>query len=254
MFQKNKFQKNKFQKNNYGNLLTACLSGLLGVAVCGAPLLAIAQEYQPPKRGIPGRREGAGTRGTCLRGPKLLMPLTPSDSFSTTVSSSPTFFWYVPKTAAQTAEFALLDENDRTLYKTTVGLSNTPGIISVTVPASTTASVLAVGKDFYWQLSILCDPTQPSINPFVEGVVQRTKPATALTNQLKKATLSERATLYASNGIWQDAIATLAQARCAKPQDQSALASWTRLLQSVKLEDYAQTPLVQVCPAKTPPK
>ncbi|MBW4469464.1 MAG: DUF928 domain-containing protein [Stenomitos rutilans HA7619-LM2] len=238
------------KKSQYCKLLTACLSGFLGFAICSAPLFAIAQEYQPPKRGIPGRREGAGTRGTCLRGPKLLMPLTPTDSFSTTVSSSPSFFWYVPKTAAQSAEFALLDENDRTLYKTTVGLSETPGIISVTVPASVTASVLTVGKDFYWQLSILCDPSQPSINPFVEGVVQRTKPAAAVASQLKKAPLSERATIYASNGIWQDAIATLAQARCTKPQDQSVMASWTRLLQSVKLEDYAQTPLVQVCPAK----
>ncbi|MBW4696123.1 MAG: DUF928 domain-containing protein [Lyngbya sp. HA4199-MV5] len=249
MLQKNKFQKNKARKR-----LTVCLSGLLGFAICSAPLLAIAQEYQPPKRGIPGRREGAGTRGTCLRGPKLLMPLTPSDNFSTTLSNSPTFFWYVPKAAAETAEFALLDENDRTLYKTIVSLSGTPGIISVTVPANVTASVLTVGKDFYWQLSILCDPTQPSINPFVEGVVQRTKPDTALTSKLKKAALSERSTVYATNGIWQDAIATLAQARCAKPQDQGVMASWTRLLQSVKLEDYAQTPFVQVCPAKAPLK
>lgn len=238
------------QKNRYCKLLTIGLSALLGFAVCSAPLLAIAQEYHPPKRGIPGRREGAGTRGTCLRGPKLLMPLAPSDSFSATVSNSPTFFWYVPKTAAQTAEFALLDENDRTLYKTTVALSSTPGVISITVPASVTASVLTVGTDFYWQLSILCDPSQPSINPFVEGVVQRIKPPAALASQLKKASLHERSTLYATNGIWQDAIATLAQERCAKPQDQRVIASWTRLLQSVHLEDYAETPLTQVCPAK----
>ncbi|XGV96943.1 MAG: DUF928 domain-containing protein [Leptolyngbya sp. BL-A-14] len=238
------------QKNNYRKLLNTCLAGVLGITVCGAPLLAIAQEYHPPKRGIPGRREGAGTRGTCLRGPKLLMPLAPSDSFSTTVSTTPTFFWYVPKTIAQTAEFALLDENDRTLYRTTVNLPGAPGVVGVSLPANVTNTVLTVGKDFYWQFSILCDPTQPSINPFVEGVVQRVKPATALVNQLKKAPQRERSSLYASNGIWQDAIATLAQERCAKPQDQSVIDGWSKLLQSVQLEDYAQAPLLQTCPAK----
>ncbi|PSB25999.1 DUF928 domain-containing protein [Stenomitos frigidus] len=238
------------QKNDYRKLLTVCLSSALSVAVCGVPLLAIAQEYHPPKRGIPGRREGAGTRGTCLRGPKLLMPLTPSDSFSATVSNSPTFFWYVPKTGAQTAEFALLDETDRTLYKTTLNLPEAAGVLSFSLPTSVAASILTVGKDYYWQFSILCDPNQPSINPFVEGVVQRVKPATTLTNQLKKASARDRSTIYATNGIWQDAIATLAQARCTNPQDQNLITSWTHLLQSVKLEDYAQEPLTASCPAK----
>ena len=238
------------QKAAYRKLLTVCLSGALSVAVCGVPLLAIAQEYHPPKRGIPGRREGAGTRGTCLRGPKLLMPLTPSDSFSATVSNSPTFFWYVPKTAAQTAEFALLDENDRTLYKATLNLPGEASVVSFSLPTSIAASVLTVGKDYYWQFSILCDPNQPSINPFVEGVVQRVKPLAALTSQLKKASPRDRATLYATNGLWQDAIATLAQERCTHPQDQTLVTSWIQLLQSVKLEDFAKESLTASCPAK----
>ena len=237
------------QKNDYRRLLTVCLSGALGVAICGAPLLAIAQEYHPPQRGIPGRREGAGTRGTCLRGPKLLMPLTPSDSFSATASNSPTFFWYVPKTAARTAEFALLDANDRTLYRTTLNLPGNAGIVSFSLPSSVAASILTVGNDYYWQLSILCDPNQPSINPFVEGVIQRVKPAAALANQLKKASPRDRASLYATHGIWQDAIATLAQERCTHPQDQSLVTSWTQLLQSVKLEEFAKEPLTASCPA-----
>ncbi|XHX78252.1 MAG: DUF928 domain-containing protein [Stenomitos frigidus ULC029] len=223
------------------------------MAVCSAPLLAIAQEYRPPQRGTPGRREGAGTRGTCLRGTKLLMPLTPVDNFSATVSSSPTFFWYVPRTVAQTAEFTLLDHNDRTLYKAIVKLPSTAGIVSFSLPTTVTTSVLTVGQDFYWQLSLLCNPSQPSVNPFVEGVVQRMKLPTALASQLKKTSVRDRPALYASAGIWQDAIATLAQQRCTKPKDPGLSASWTRLLQSVQLEDFAQEPLTQVCSA-TPPQ
>lgn len=232
--------------------MLACLSSVLSVAVCSTPLLAIAQEYRPPQRGTPGRREGAGTRGTCLRGSKLLMPLTPIDNFSATVSSSPTFFWYVPRTAAQTAEFALLDSNDQTLYKTIIKLPNTPGIVSLNLPTNVTSSVLTIGKDFHWQLSLLCDPSQPSVNPFVEGVVQRMKPSAALVSQLKKATVHDRPAVYATAGIWQDAIATLAQQRCANPQDPRLAASWSRVLQSVQLEDFAKEPL-QFCPTVPQP-
>ena len=226
--------------------MLACLSTVLSMAVCSAPRLAIAQEYRPPQRGTPGQREGTGAHGTCLQGPKLLMPLTPSDNFSATVSGSPTFFWYVPRTTAQTAEFALLDSNDQTLYKTIIKLPNTPGIVSFSLPTNVTSSVLTVGEDFYWQLSLLCNPSQPSVNPFVEGVVQRMKLSAALASQLKKASVRDRPALYATAGIWQDAIATLAQQRCATPKDPRLVENWSRLLQSVQLEDFAKEPL-QFC-------
>ncbi len=51
--------------------LVAPLSLLLGLLVVGTPLVAFAQSYNPPKRGLPGRREGAGTRGTCMQGQRF---------------------------------------------------------------------------------------------------------------------------------------------------------------------------------------
>lgn len=236
----------KAPNKSYLKRLTACLSWLLVLAVCAEPLVAIAQEYKPPKRGTPGRREGAGTRGGgCLRGSKLLMPLTPLDSFSATVAS-PTFFWYVPNTVAQTAEFALLDNNDQPLYKTTIALPSQAGIVGFSLPA-VAASVLEVGKDYRWQFSIVCNPNQPSVNPFVEGVVQRVQPEATLISQLDSANLRDRPAIYAAAGIWQDAIAAAAEQRCIQPQNLSLLLSWARLLRSVKLEEFAQEPLTQAC-------
>lgn len=242
----------KAPPKGYLKRLTACLSWLLVLAVCAEPLVAIAQEYKPPKRGTPGRREGAGTRGGgCLRGSKLLMPLTPSDSFSATVSNSPTFFWYVPITVAQTAEFALLDNNDQPLYKTTIALPNQPGIVGFSLPTAIAASVLEVGKDYRWQFSLVCNPNQPSMNPFVEGVVQRVQPESALISQLDNANLYDRPAIYAAAGIWQDAIAAAAEQRCIQPQNLSLMLSWSRLLRSVKLEEFAQEPLTQACLSMT---
>jgi hypothetical protein len=226
---------------------TVSLLLFLGVLIAGAPLLAMAQSYNPPKRGLPGRREGAGTRGTCMQGQKVLMPLTPVDGFSATASNNPSFFWYVPPTIARTAEFALLNSQDKQLYKTTINLTGEGGIVGFTLPESATSSVLEPDQDYYWQFSVICDSNQPSKNPFVEGVVQRIQPPATLAAQLKNVSPKDQATLYASAGIWQDAIATLAQQRCSNPQDASLAASWATLLASVQLKEFAPEPLTQTC-------
>jgi hypothetical protein len=226
---------------------TVSLLLFLGLLIAGAPLLAMAQSYNPPKRGLPGRREGAGTRGTCMQGQKVLMPLTPVDGFSATASTNPSFFWYVPPTIARTAEFALLDGQDKQLYQATINLTGEGGIVGFTLPESATSAVLAPDQDYYWQFSIICDSKQPSKNPFVEGVVQRIQPPVTLAAQLKNAPAKEQAMLYAAAGIWQDAIAALAQQRCSNPQDLSLATSWANLLASVQLKEFAPEPLTQTC-------
>lgn len=227
------------------------LALLLGLAIAISPLLAMAQQYTPPQRGVPGRREGGGTRGSCMEAKKLLlMPLIPNDAFSATVSERPTLFWYVPTTTAQTAEFRLLDQAEQELYQTTVALPGTAGIVSLTLPEQVARTVLKPGQDYYWQFSIICDPAQPSKNPFVEGVIQQTRLTPAVTRQLEQAkTPRDRAAVYARNGIWQEAITTLATERCLRPQNTSAPVGWRTLLQSVQLGDYAQAPLKTFCQA-----
>jgi hypothetical protein len=231
--------------------LSICLSCLVGGSILAESLLATAQQYVPPKRGIPTRREGGGTRGGCMGAGKPLMPLVPLDGFSTAVSDSPTFFWYVPTTRVQAAEFRLLDtRTDEELYATSVPLNSTPGVVSFRLPASITAS-LKPGIDYTWQFSLLCDPNEPSRNPLVEGLFQRTQADSTLKSQLDRATLADRPSIYATAGIWHDAITTLAQQRCDRPQDSTLLNRWRTLLQSVRLEGYAGESLAPSCSAIT---
>lgn len=228
--------------------ITACLALLLGLSICSLPLLALAQEYHPPRRGLPGRRVGAGTRGeTCLKGRQTLTPLTPIDGFSTTTSHNPVFFWYVPSTTAQTGEFVLLGSHGQVLHRAVIQLTGTPGIKSYRVPTGMMASKLTAGNDYRWQFTVICNANEPSSNPFVQGVIRRVASNTSLTRELNVVSPQDQATVYASAGIWQDAIATLAEQRCERPRDASLLARWTRLLQSVQLEKYSREPLSQFC-------
>lgn len=223
----------------------------LTIAATVAPLVAFAQKYVPPRRGKPERREGAGTRGPndrCIKGGKPLLALAPADNFSLTTSKTPTLFWYIPTTIAKTGEFRLLrDSDDEEVYTTTTNLDKSPGIFRIQIPTLATSKMKA-GEVYRWQFSLICAPKDPSRNPFIEGLIERVEPSTTLVKALGRAkTPQEKASAYASAGIWQEAISTLVERRCAKPNDTALQTSWKNLLTSVELHKVVQEPLTQAC-------
>jgi hypothetical protein len=239
---------------------------LLGFGIACEPFVAMAQ-YIPPKRGIPGRREGAGTRSPlCFteQRPSMatLMPIAPLDQFGATVSKTPSFFWFVPATVARSAEFRLVDNYDQELFVQAIPLDGKAGIVSYQLPETLTTR-LEMGRQYRWQFGLLCNADDLSPSLFVEGYVERldptATPADASTNSRvtlaqvleQTTTLSDRAIVYAKAGIWQDAITALVEQRCLRPNDAKLKASWVTLLsgQYVKLEQFSQEPLTATCEA-----
>lgn len=218
---------------------------------------------QGANRGAPGQREAAGTRaGRCPAVDSDLTALVPAtkdlDSaqgktsaltppefvLGLTVAEYPTFWFYVPYSAdaLHSAEFVLLDDKDNYVYKTTLTLSETPGVVSFSLPS--TAKPLEIGKSYRWYFLIPCDQQNPSRSVFVNGWVQRIAPNPALMSQLETATPRERVALYADAGIWYEAQTTLAELRRTEPNDAAIAADWSDLLQSIGLEKLAQKPIV----------
>ncbi|MGI0489613.1 DUF928 domain-containing protein [Pantanalinema rosaneae CENA516] len=238
-------------------VLKLWLSACLGLLVAGLPLAATAIEFQPPKRGMPGRREGGGTRDplACVRGkPGRLMALLPTTNLGLTTADYPRFFWYMPQTRAKLAEFALfeVDENleDRQpVYKTTFNISGSPsgGIASLQLSNRTNVPPLKVGKDYRWTVALICDPGNRMRDIAIEGWVQRVAADSKLTRQLTQATVSDRIQLLAQNGLWFDTIAALAAERTAHPTDSALKTSWAELLTSIKLEAIADQPFLPCC-------
>ncbi len=54
----------------------------------------------------------------------------------------------------------------------------------------------------------------------------------------------ELASKLAGEGIWYDAVSTLAELRKSQPDNQSAINSWQQLLNSAGLNEIAQEPIV----------
>lgn len=215
-----------------------------------------------------GRQRGGASRGECPNVEKPLTALVPAtqkslDSGVTsnpalstfesvwglTVAEHPTLWFYVPYslTSKLPIEFVLQDDQNKDVYKTSFSASQMqPGIVSLRLPS--TEAPLKVGKNYHWYFIINCNPDAP---PVVEGWVQRVALNPTLASQLQKATPRQRAALYAREGIWHDALTTLAELRSANPGDATLSNDWVSLLQSVRLEAIAAEPIVECCTQET---
>lgn len=205
----------------------------------------------PPNQGAPyGRRRGGASRGLCQKYQDLtaLVPMVGESVGGLATAEHPTFWFFVPQplTPDFPVEFVLQDEADNYVYKTTLTIAQTQaGVVSLSIPP--TVAPLEIGKSYYWTLSIYCDPAKVSASVSVQGMVQRVSLDSTLESQVEKAMPRERVALYAANGIWYEALTTLAELHRIQPNDSSLAAAWTELLQQVGLQAIAPQPIIECC-------
>lgn len=210
-----------------------------------------------------GRRRGGANRGDCPASEKRLTAIVPQtvirdkgdDPILSTWESvggltsvpNPSLLFYVPDELTKfTKDFVLQDESGTNIYKTSLTPSST-GSNFIQQRISPTAVTLKPGKVYQWFFVVNCDPDAA---PYVQGWIQRVTLSPSLKSQLQKATLLQQAYLYASNGIWYDALNALAEGRRAKEQDANLLSSWISLLDSVGLKAIATEPISGCCKPK----
>jgi hypothetical protein len=210
----------------------------------------------PPLRGItmPGAAETMiDHRGGCIADQMPLKPLMPANQpLALTVSEYPSFFVYLPANTAQSVEFVLQDENQLEIYKTQFKVTGKAGVIWISLPANATLPALEIGKNYQWSFMLICDEADRSISPFVTGVVQRIEPSAALKTQLAAAKGRQTVQVYAANGIWYDALKTLAELRLINPDNPQLISDWQIFLKSAGLEDLAEATLSQQSEEFTP--
>lgn len=196
-------------------------------------------QFTPPDKGIPGRREGGGTRGPSLT---ALMPQT---LMGLTVLGRPTFYYYVSAPLKNsTVEFELADEDENTIYKTSFNMNTAEGgIFSISIPETETSPQLEVGKTY--RLYLTANNADGSFLDFVDGWVKRVELSPSLMTKLEGANLEERLSIYEGGAIWYDALAALGELRRSNPGDVELELKWKQLLKEVKLDPLAQQPFLQ---------
>ena len=208
----------------------------------------------PPPRGIAGNRAAAASRSTC---PVISQPLTAivpeyrsaqgNQVWGLTKMEHPTFLFYVPyaKPALVDISFTLQDESNpgekKIVYQnSTITPASTPGMIRITLPKS--SPTLATNKPYRWFLELNMGCTSGQRPLFVEGWIQRTELDRNLSQQIDRATPTEKVSLYAENGLWHDALTTLASLRATNPQDSELNQDWQNLFNAIGLGNLADRP------------
>jgi len=193
----------------------------------------------PADIGEPGSRVAAGTRGACTNkklaaSSEKLLALVPTygsgDSqlvWAETISSRPTFWFYVPYLSKGSGKFVLQDDTDHTIYEGAIKMIGTPGVVAYSLPSA--ARPLEVGRRYHWYFNVFCEPEQPAI--YVEGWVKRDSLKPALRSELSKATVGKRSIIYAKNGFWYDALTAAAEVQRRELKD----TQWVALLRDVGL-------------------
>ena len=260
---------------SYPSLATFSLALFLELALNGTiPAFAISsstqQQQLPLSRGeilaqrrarlrfkVPGIRpsrnlEGGAARGNCnLDGGKKLQmkALLPDTNIGLTTDGKPTFFFQISPTAVQDAKFILLNaKGNDIIYEKTFPLTKTGGIVRFTLPAD--ANALEVDQEYSWEVVANCDADDPRGNPHVQGSIKRVQPSQKLTSDLAKASMRDRAALYAQESYWYDSLKILADLRIANPGDPTLVRDWKDLLESAGLNTVTQEPLLGCCTSK----
>ncbi|MBC1236281.1 DUF928 domain-containing protein [Nostoc sp. 2RC] len=222
----------------------------------------------PSDRGAPGNRGEGASRGECTQLDVPLTAIVPSyeqqlktgtnqtvtitEIWGLTSREQPSFWFYIPyeKSSIKSLEFVLQTDNDTTIYRQNITAPPIPGIVRVQLQNQ--KNILEANKPYHWffKVKVACD-SQPGTSNYVEGWVQRVNLDVSLREQIKKSSPREQAAIYAKNGIWYDALTTIAELRLTNVDDSQLAKDWENLLQVVKLEKLVTKALIRTTEKST---
>jgi Domain of Unknown Function (DUF928) len=227
----------------------------LGVTIA-LPSIAQAQRFVPRVKGIPGRNSSGGTRGVglCAKFQQPLVPITSGESAGLTTQAYPAFTWYLPAMPA-TDVFFVLQEGGHKIYSTQLSVTGAEQLVTIKLPESRDLPPLQVGKTYTWKFVVQCPPSDgedaSSVNfAITDGWIRRVELSPQRLSSLEKASLADRAAIFAQEGIWHDAVDNWLEARQRSGNDRQLQTGWEALINSVpwnlkpqELERLMQAPI-----------
>lgn len=180
---------------------------LLGLSLM--PVAAWADDDEAPPSGRSSGGRGCGTAAQTVQSdiPSLIL-LAPQGS-TKTVSTRPTFAWFVRDAAPVSMEFRLYAQMENNRYKLIKEIKDdrfktVPGVMMLSLVQTTPE--LALGR-YRWQVALVCDRSHPSSNLFAESELEVVPMPLDLKARLEKTPEQfSQASLYAQANFWYDAL------------------------------------------------
>lgn len=203
---------------------------------------AVAEYKKPQTASSPDAKTttSAATRGGCLNQSNTdLTAIAPYSHVGQTISTHPSFTWFIPDGEYFPLEFQLEeyggDGQPQTVYRQT--LSGQPGIMSLSLPEDLPG--LTAGKKYLWKVIMRCTRYK-SVVTMAEVEVVAPSPELISANQDPSGT-EILFDLYSETGLWYDAIAL-----ALKAEDLQQMKLQNRLIQELAaLETGSSSDLVR---------
>ena len=203
-------------------------------------------KYTPPPSAGTGVRTDTdgGSRAGGAKLPSIFV-LTP-DHIAFTTQAQPSLFWFqdgpVPKGVNARFELTLVDpKNPKPLLKVGTALDSQKdrgaGIRRIQLARQKVK--LDPGVAYKWSVALVPDAKNRSQDLVASGVVQMNPPSPALAAELAKPD-ADKVSIYASKGVWYDALSVLSDQIDAAPKDATLRAERADLLQQVGLKAAAE--------------
>jgi Domain of Unknown Function (DUF928) len=205
--------------------------------------------FTPKKgKGTPRRSDGGASRTNVYGGynkgdePLSMQAMTPENFFGTTLEARPTIMVYLPESDAKEAVFTLKDNAKNLHYQMTLPVSGQAGVMVLQLPSD--APELKLDQDYQWYVALKVEQELVPGTPFVDGWVKRISATPELTQQLAGQSNQKQAEILATEGIWYDSAAKLAQAYKMDSKNGAIAQDWKDLLGSVNLTEIADPALL----------
>ena len=202
------------------------------------PMAAIT--YNAPLRGAPATRVGGGTRSAATKSVQLSV-LAPSDTGYTT-RDKPTIYWYVSETLQKPVELTItsnesLEAASKPAFELTLQPPIARGVHALSLEQH--GVVLKPGVEYQWFVALVGNVAQRSNDVIAGGTIKRVAETDSVRSRVKEASLASRPALYASAGIWYDAVDELSRLITAQPENRELRAQRAALLEQVGLTEAA---------------
>ena len=199
---------------------------------------------QPASPSRKSRTAGTGSRGCDRAGNTNLQLLVPDDHLALTVSARPTFFWYVSNTTLP-VRFTLVEPGvAKPLVDRSFNVKRS-GVVQLELPSDVPG--LALGKEYRWTVSLVCNKERPSENIYADSSIKRIAITPELAQTLAEAGQDpqKRSLVYGRSGIWYDALNSSYIGYKANPQGKVASWYFSKLLNQVGMPTVSDQQLQQ---------
>lgn len=194
--------------------------------------------YKPPLRGAPASRVGGGSRGVDSGGAPRIAVLAP-DHTGLTAQEQPDLYWYLSKPVATKLEITVI--NDQAIQPLVEAKLDTPTQAGIQRLRLRDLRIhLKPGIEYRWFVGMVADPRQRSSDIIASGTIMHNVPPPDLMQKLAKADKRAMPFIYAEEGYWYDAIATISELIAANPGDAAARRQRAALLEQAGLDEPAR--------------